>query len=198
MVFIAPPADSTPQPGLLALSRAAFHGGIGGKCPGNRSLGAPNKNNIKNDKNMSAFLATLGEGVLADWPMVRTKHFTACMRIPSHCYTKQQDSHLRAVLSGSFKVRLGAHGRFHPASGQVHVVPTAAWDLNCLPSACCWRIFPTLSCACLSFQAVCRNPATSGMIPWQDYAVKSPLSDGILTCFQLRFISAFLYPFSGR
>lgn len=46
-------------------------------------------------------------------PMVRTKHFTACMRIPSHCYTKQQDSHLRAVLSGSFKVRLGAHGRFH-------------------------------------------------------------------------------------
>ena len=50
-------------------------------------------------------------------PIVRTKHFTACVRLPSHCYTKQQDSHLRAVLSGSFKVRLGAHGRFHPASG---------------------------------------------------------------------------------
>ena len=114
MVFIAPPADSTPQPGLLALSRAAFHGGIGGKCPGNRSLGAPNINNIKNDIPFSPLLAKVSSRI---GPMVRTKHFTACVRKPSHCYTKQQDSHLRAVLSGSFKVRLGAHGRFHPASG---------------------------------------------------------------------------------
>ena len=82
--------------------------------PRESQLGAPNKNNIRNNTTFSPLLAKVSSRID---PIVRTKHFTAYMRMPSHCYTKQQDSHLRAVLSGSFKVRLGAHGRFHPASG---------------------------------------------------------------------------------
>lgn len=87
--------------------------------------------------------------------------------------------------------------------GQVHVVPTAAWDLNCLPSACSLADFSNSLVRLLVFPS--RQPrlsVTFGIkkrVAFSDaYAVKSPLSDGILTCFQLRFIPAFLYPFSGR
>lgn len=37
-----------------------------------------------------------------------------------------------------------------PQPWQGPVVPTAYPRLNCLPSAVCWRHFPTVTCACKS------------------------------------------------
>ena len=136
-------------------------------------------------------------------PMVRTKHFTAYMRIPSHCYTKSRIHTCEPSFPAHLKLDLVRTAGFTLLPGQVHVSPTAAWDLNCLPSACSLADFSNSLVRLLVFPS--RQPrlsVTFGIkkrVAFSDaYAVKSPLSDGILTCFQLRFIPAFLYPFSGR
>lgn len=141
MVFIAPPADSTPQPGLLALSRAAFHGGIGGKCPGNRSLGAPIINNIKNDTTFSPLLAKVSSRI-DQWcarsisPLACASRHIAILNSRIHTCEPSFPAHLKLDL-----VRTAG---FTLLPGQVHVSPTAAWGLNCLPSA--WELADFPNC----------------------------------------------------
>ena len=117
MVFIAPPADSTPQPWPACFKPCGVPRRYRGQMLRESQPRSEIINFLNQKSHINGFSPLLAKVSSRIDPMVRTKHFTAYMRIPSHCYTKQQDSHLRAVLSGSFKVRLGAHGRFHPASG---------------------------------------------------------------------------------
>ena len=136
MVFIAPPADSTPQPWPACFKPCGVPRRYRGQMLRESQPRSEIINFLNQKSHINGFSPLLAKVSSRIDPMVRTKHFTAYMRIPSHCYTKSRIHTCEPSFPAHLKLDLVRTAGFTLLPGQIHVVPTAAWDLNCLPSAC--------------------------------------------------------------